>query len=69
MERKGLYFSLVTTQMALKEDKTEEDPAVDGEEVVKEDNVVASDALESLNLEDAEEKHRCCLRHQPKAFR
>ena len=54
MEKKGLYFSLVTTQMALKEDKTEEDPAVEGEEVVKEDNVVASDALESLNLEDAE---------------
>ena len=54
MERKGLYFSLVTTQMALKEDKTEEDHAVEEEEVVKEDAVVASDALESLNLEDAE---------------
>ena len=51
MSLEGLYHSLVTTQMAGKEEELEDKvERVTEEEVV----MVTSDALENLNLEDAE---------------
>ena len=51
MLQEGLYHSLVTTQMAGKEEEAEDKvERVTEEEVV----MVTSDALENLNLEDAE---------------
>jgi ATP-binding cassette subfamily B (MDR/TAP) protein 1 len=49
MEKKGLYHSLVTTQMAAKEETEEKVKEKDEDEVV-----MASDTLEDLNLDDAE---------------
>lgn len=59
MVSKGLYHSLVTTQMALKEDDYENKEKVETveevvEKVQEEEVVVASDDLENLNLEDTE---------------
>ena len=53
MAREGLYHSLVTTQMAGKEEEKEVEGKM--ERVAEEEVVmVTSDALENLNLEDSE---------------
>ena len=54
MAIKGLYYSLVTTQMASKEEEMEETNHLETTPQEEEVVMVTSDALENLNLEDTE---------------